>query len=309
MRMVAAAAALALALACTACGRTGAKSPAAPPEEVYRKYVAACLSADGKAQWALLSARLRLQSEEDLANIKGGPEEKIAAIAKQLDVTAAAVRAAGPLEFTTMIMRARTKSPAALARYRSLGPPQVFKEDNRLHVVATTPDDGFTWTMWFVEELDQWKVDQELEEITPLGVYRMFVEAYLAADGNAQWALLSGRQRKESETALAQIKGSDEQLDGLARKLGVSIGDIRAAGPAEFTTMVMKSRMRDPEAVERYRSLGLGRVTKEENRLRVAATTPNSRFTWTLWLVKEGTVWRVDEELEDLTDVIKPGEK
>jgi uncharacterized protein (DUF2126 family) len=299
---------LVLAVAAAFAGCTKPSAPVAdPPEEVFRRYTAAVLAADGKAQWALLSSRLQKQSEADLAGMKAGG--KLDEVAKQLGVTADAVRAAGPLEFTTMIMKARTKDPAALARYKSLGPPRVFKDKERIRVIASAPDDGFTWTLLLVEEAAQWKVDEDLEEITPLGVYRMLAAAYLATDGKAQWALLSDKQRKQSQKALAEIKASAEQLDAIARQLGVSLAEVRDAGPEEFTTLVMKSRMKDPDAVERYKALGHGNMTAQEDRIRVVATTPDGRFTWTLWMVKERERWKVDEEQEEITDIVRPGEK
>ncbi len=155
--------ALLAALAFAGCGK-GEAPVADPPEEVYRKFVASYLATDGKAQWALLSARQRKDSETGLAQIKALPEKKLAELAEQVGATPEAIRAASPEEFTTLVMKSRMKDPAAVARYKSLGPPKVYIQDKRLRVLAKTPDDKFTWTLWLVEEEQKWRVDEEQEE-------------------------------------------------------------------------------------------------------------------------------------------------
>ncbi len=155
--------ALAAALACAGCGKTEAPVTD-PPEEVYRKFVASYLATDGKAQWALLSIRQRKDSETGLGQIKAMPEAKLGELAAQIGVTPEVIRAASPEEFTTLVMKSRMKDPAALARYKSLGPPKVYIQDKRLRVLAKSPDDKFTWTLWLVEEEGKWKVDEEQEE-------------------------------------------------------------------------------------------------------------------------------------------------
>lgn len=164
MRTIGTSAALVLVLACAGCGKQAAAPAADPPEEVYRKFVAAYLSTDGKAQWAMLSARQRKTSEEGLAQIKSLPDKKLAELAGQLGTTPESIRAAGPEEFTTLVMKSRMKDPAVTAKYRALGPPKVYIQDKRLRVLAKTPDDKFTWTLWLVEEDVKWKVDEEQEE-------------------------------------------------------------------------------------------------------------------------------------------------
>lgn len=154
---------LAVAIACPGCGKPDAPV-ADPPEEIYRKFVASYLTTDGKAQWALLSIRQRKESEAGLGKIKELPEAKLGELAAQIGVKPEAIRAAGAEEFTTMVMKSRMKDPAVLAKYKSLGPPKVYIQDKRLRVLAKSPDDKFTWTLWLVEEEGKWKVDEEQEE-------------------------------------------------------------------------------------------------------------------------------------------------
>ncbi|MEK7466062.1 MAG: hypothetical protein AAB074_01495 [Planctomycetota bacterium] len=296
-----------MALLCAGCGKAPSRPGADPPEEIYRKYVTACLATDGEAQCALLSERLRNEWESALAEIKRQPDSGISGLAKKLDSSTAAIRAAGLAQYTTIVLKSRMKDLAALARYRSLGPPRVFIQDKRVRVMASTPDDAFTWTLWLVEEAGRWRVDEEHGEESPAEVYRRFVAAYLAADGKTQWALLSERQRKLSEAALGEMKrNSDAQLDDLSRQLGTTPAEIRAAGPEELTTLVLKSRMKDPETVARFKSLGPAKAGAPGDRLRVMAATPDGKFTWSLWLIREGGQWKVDEEPDEM-EVITPG--
>lgn len=163
-----------LALAVAGCGKgakggNGAKPAPEEPESVYRRLVDAYIAADGKAQWAMLSAKQRKESGEALADIKSSAD-KLAEIAKQLDSTPEAVRAAGPEEFTSLVMKARLKHPGDLERYRSYGTPKVAKDGKRLRAWATAAGGKsmFTWTIWLVEEEGQWKVDEENEEETEI---------------------------------------------------------------------------------------------------------------------------------------------
>ncbi|KAF0246528.1 MAG: hypothetical protein FD180_633 [Planctomycetota bacterium] len=164
--------AVVLALSCAGCGKAPEKPMADTPEEVFRKFVNTYIAVDGKAQWAMLSERQRKQSEAALAEIKASPDEKLGDLAAQLNATLAEIRAAKPEEFTTMVMRSRMKEPGALARTRSYGQPKVTTEGKRLHVLAKTPDDRFTWSLWLVEEAAQWKVDEENEEEEELKVIK-----------------------------------------------------------------------------------------------------------------------------------------
>ena len=130
----------------------------------------------------------------------------------------------------------------------------------------------------------------------PEAVFKRMLALYDAADGKAMWAMLSKRLQGESLEALRQIKASPEKVTELAEQLGSTPEAIRAAGPEEFTTLVMRARLKDVEKMKLYRDLKSPRVHQDGKRLRVSAVNSDGKFEWVLHLVEEDGAWKVDED-------------
>ena len=137
----------------------------------------------------------------------------------------------------------------------------------------------------------------------PEAIYRRMLAVMQAADGRAQWAMLSQRRQNESLQALAEITGDAEKLKSIAAQVGITPEALKAMGPEEFSTTVMKWRLTDVESTKRFQSLGEPQVAKDGNRLRVWALTPDGRFSYVLHLVDDGGAWKVDEEKEEEYEV------
>lgn len=130
----------------------------------------------------------------------------------------------------------------------------------------------------------------------PEAVFKRMLALYDAADGKAMWAMLSKRLQAESLAALEQTKASPEKTKQMADQLGTTPEVVRAAGPEEVMTLMMKAGMKDAVKVKLLHDLKSPRVHQDGKRLRVSAVTSDGKFERVLYVVEEDGAWKVDEE-------------